>query len=49
MVTSSAWGDDQKCNLFTCGFDRVVMGWCVQSTKEKDKEKEEKIGAALSK
>jgi len=40
MVTSCAWSDDQKCNLFTCGFDRVAMAWNVQFTKEKDKEKE---------
>lgn len=40
MVTSSAWSEDQKCNLFTCGFDRVVMAWNVQFNKEKDREKE---------
>jgi len=40
MVTSSAWGDDQKYNLFTCGFDRVVMAWNVQLTKDKEKDKD---------
>lgn len=38
MVTSSAWSDDQKCNLFTCGFDRVVMAWNVQFNKDKEKD-----------
>ncbi|CAG7726096.1 unnamed protein product [Allacma fusca] len=49
MVTSSTWGDDPKCNLFTCGFDRVVMGWNVQSTKEKDRDKDEKAGSTVNK
>ncbi|OXA43641.1 WD repeat-containing protein 37 [Folsomia candida] len=40
MVTSAAWIEDQKCNLFTCGFDRVVMAWHVQFTKDKDKDKD---------
>lgn len=40
IVTSSSWSDDQKCNLFTCGFDRVVMAWNVQFNKDKEKEKE---------
>jgi len=40
MVTSVAWGEDQKCNLFTCGFDRVVFAWNVQSNKDKEKEKD---------
>jgi len=39
-VMSSAWGEDQKINLFTCGFDRVVMAWNVQYNKDKDKEKD---------
>lgn len=36
MVCSTAWADDSaagsRCNLFSCGFDRLVLGW--QITKE---------------
>ncbi|UYV66713.1 WDR37 [Cordylochernes scorpioides] len=34
MVCSVAWSDDPTCNLFTCGFDRMVLGWNLTTTKE---------------
>ena len=30
MVCACAWSDDTTPNLFTCGFDRVTLGWSVQ-------------------
>ena len=43
MVCCTAWTEpnpeDTKPNLFTCGFDRVVLGWSIQrreSTSSKD-------------
>lgn len=38
MVSCVAWADDHlsSINLFTCGFDRRVLGWSVQSLKDKD-------------
>ena len=34
MVCCTAWSEpnpeDTKPNLFTCGFDRVVLGWSIQ-------------------
>ena len=45
MVCCTAWSEpnpeDTKPNLFTCGFDRVVLGWSIQrreSTSTKDTE-----------
>lgn len=32
MVSSVAWTEDvssSSCNLFSCGFDRRVLGWAV--------------------
>lgn len=37
MVSATAWSEDEtaKCNLFSCGFDRNVLGWSVNlSMKE---------------
>lgn len=36
MVASVAWTDDpsNSPNLFTCGFDRRVIGWSIQSLKD---------------
>ncbi|XP_057369866.1 WD repeat-containing protein 37-like isoform X1 [Daphnia carinata] len=37
MVCATAWGEENintRCNLFTCGFDRMVYGWNVQPNKE---------------
>jgi len=37
MVCGTAWGDENAtkgCNLFSCGFDRRVLGWQVITTKE---------------
>lgn len=36
MVCSVAWLNDQStsCNLFSCGFDRLTLGWNVQNTKD---------------
>ena len=45
MVCCTAWSEpnpeETKPNLFTCGFDRVVLGWSIQrresaSTKDTD-------------
>ena len=39
MVCSTAWSDDTKPNLFSCGFDRITLGWSVQpreNVKEND-------------
>lgn len=36
MVTSVAWTEDHPvCNLFSCGFDRKVLGWNI-NLREKD-------------
>lgn len=29
MVCCTAWSEDTKPNLFTCGFDRVTLGWSI--------------------
>ena len=29
MVCACSWSDDTTPNLFTCGFDRVTLGWSV--------------------
>lgn len=36
MVSSMAWSEDpaSTCNLFSCGFDRKVLGWSVSLPKE---------------
>lgn len=36
MVASVAWADDPICgiNLFSCGFDRRILGWSVLSLKD---------------
>lgn len=36
MVACVAWAEDNlsNINLFTCGFDRRVLGWSVQSLKD---------------
>lgn len=36
MVACAAWADENICgvNLFTCGFDRKVLGWSAVSLKE---------------
>jgi hypothetical protein len=39
MVCSTAWSEETKPNLFTCGFDRITLGWSIQareSSKEND-------------
>ena len=30
MVCSTAWSDETRPNLFTCGFDKVVLGWNIE-------------------
>lgn len=39
MVCSTAWGEETNakasCNLFSCGFDRRVLGWQVREEKDK--------------
>ena len=41
MVTATAWTSEpcQRPNLFTCGFDRQVIGWSVEA-RENQEEKE---------
>lgn len=37
MVCATSWSDKELttgCNLFTCGFDRKVIGWNVSLEKE---------------
>ncbi|KAJ8924039.1 hypothetical protein NQ315_006816 [Exocentrus adspersus] len=36
MVASVAWSDDTICgvNMFSCGFDRRVLGWSILSLKD---------------
>ncbi|CAH0690152.1 unnamed protein product [Spodoptera exigua] len=36
MVTSVAWADDiaSNINFFSCGFDRRILGWSIQPSKE---------------
>ncbi|RZF35203.1 hypothetical protein LSTR_LSTR014240 [Laodelphax striatellus] len=40
MVSSVAWADDSAavpgmtCNFFSCGFDRLILGWSIQSIKD---------------
>ncbi|XP_017885735.1 WD repeat-containing protein 37 isoform X3 [Ceratina calcarata] len=35
MVSSVAWAEDSGvCNLFSCGFDRLVLGWSIVPLKE---------------
>jgi len=38
MVCATAWVETEnansRCNLFTCGFDRMLYGWNVQPNKE---------------
>ncbi|XP_014204165.1 WD repeat-containing protein 37 [Copidosoma floridanum] len=38
MVCSVAWAEDSNspCSLFSCGFDRLVLGWSILPIKEKD-------------
>lgn len=38
MVCCTAWGEEtsaKACNLFSCGFDRRVLGWQVREEKDK--------------
>jgi WD40 repeat protein len=34
MVCACAWSDETTPNLFTCGFDRVTLGWSVQAREQ---------------
>lgn len=36
MVAAVAWGEDNSAvvNLFSCGFDRRVLGWSIVSLKD---------------
>ncbi|KDR14307.1 WD repeat-containing protein 37 [Zootermopsis nevadensis] len=34
MVSCVAWGDDSanlSCNFFSCGFDRLILGWSIST------------------
>ncbi|XP_065207115.1 WD repeat-containing protein 37-like [Planococcus citri] len=35
MVCGVAWNEDNaSCNFFSCGFDRRILGWLIQSNKD---------------
>lgn len=35
MVCSVTWNEDNStCNFLSCGFDRRVLGWLIQSNKD---------------
>lgn len=34
MVSSVAWHEDMTMNLFSSGFDRRVIGWSINLSKE---------------
>ncbi|GBP03911.1 WD repeat-containing protein 37 [Eumeta japonica] len=36
MVTSVVWADDMSANInfYSCGFDRRILGWSIQPSKE---------------
>lgn len=34
MVCCTAWSEDTKPNLFTCGFDRMTLGWSVMPRED---------------
>lgn len=36
IVTSVAWDNGHTTNLYSCGFDRRILGWSVHPYKEKD-------------
>ena len=38
MVCCTAWSesDNTRPNLFTCGFDRMTLGWSVTSRSQED-------------
>ena len=38
MVCCTAWSesDNTRPNLFTCGFDRMTLGWSVTSRSDTD-------------
>ncbi|XP_013415666.1 WD repeat-containing protein 37 [Lingula anatina] len=39
MVCAAAWDEDSPtCNLFTCGFDRLVLGWYVNPQRKDAKD-----------
>lgn len=42
IVTSVIWSDEMVAgmNLFTCGFDRRVLGWNVGSVKDQKEQKD---------
>ncbi len=45
MVCCTAWSpEDTKPNLFTCGFDRMTLGWSIQPRAEVVKD--ENVAAA---
>lgn len=34
MVCSVSWSEEGPCNLFSCGFDRLILGWSVLPVKD---------------
>ena len=52
MVCCTAWSEpnpeDTKPNLFTCGFDRVVLGWSIQRRESASAKDNESINATVS-
>ena len=52
MVCYTAWSEpnpeDTKPNLFTCGFDRVVLGWSIQRRESASTKDTESINATVA-
>lgn len=49
MVTATAWTSDnsQRPNLFTCGFDRQVIGWSVEPRETQDEKEGFRLNLSL--
>ena len=52
MVCCTAWSEpnpeETKPNLFTCGFDRVVLGWSIQRRESTSAKDTDSVNAAIA-
>ena len=52
MVCCTAWSEpnpeETKPNLFTCGFDRVVLGWTIQRRESASSKDNDSITATIA-
>ena len=52
MVCCTAWSEpnpeETKPNLFTCGFDRVVLGWSIQRRESASAKDTDSVNAAIA-